>query len=98
MKRFFREACIIAVFAIVGYAAIMGVLAYMDWKGCVCSILTETEQTLPIDDRFYRVCEKETLNSGTFAIIRTQCDHGKYIHFTVYPDNSTYKGYIKSVN
>ena len=98
MKRFLREACIIAVFSIVGYVAIMGVLAYMDWKGCVCSLLTETEQTYPIDDKFYRICEQDTLRSGTFAIIRTQCDHGKYIHLTVYPDNSTYKGYIKSQN
>ena len=94
-KRVLREICIIAVMAAVGYAAIMGVLAYKDWRGCVCSILTSTEQVFAIDERFYRVCEEDTLRSGTFAVIRTQCDHGKSIHLTVYPDEGIYRGYLQ---
>lgn len=40
-----------------------------------------TEQMLPINEGFYRVCDEDTLRSGTFAIIRTKCNHGKEIHF-----------------
>ena len=78
--------------AVVGYAAIMGVLAYKDRGGCVCSVLTSTEQTLPLDERLYRVYEQDSLRSGTFAIVRTKCDHGKAIHMTVYPDEGIYRG------
>lgn len=94
-KRILREICIIAVMAAVGYAAIMGVLAYKDWRGCVCSILTSSEQEFAIDERLYRVCEEDILRSGTFAVIRTQCDHGKSIHLTVYPDEGVYSGYLQ---
>lgn len=95
-KRVLWEVCIVAAMAVVGYAAIMGVLAYKDWRGCVCSVLTDTEQTLPMDERFYRVCEKDTLRSGTFSMIQTKCDHGKVIHMTVYPDEDIYSGYIQN--
>ena len=44
---------------------------YADRQQCVCSILTTEEQTYAIDDRLYRVCEKDTMNSGTFMIVRT---------------------------
>lgn len=94
VKKILREACIIAATAVVGYAAIMGALAYKDWRGCVCSVLTSAEQTFPIDERLYRVCEKDTLHSGTFALVRTQCDHEKHVHLTVYPDEGIYKGYL----
>ena len=57
-------------------------------------MLTTTEETFTIDDRFYRVCEKDTLNSGTFMIVRTTCDHNKQLHLTVYPDEGIFKGYI----
>lgn len=93
-KRFLREVCIIAVMAVVGYAAIIGVLAYKDWRGCVCSVLSSTEQTFPIDERFYRVCEEDTLHSGTFAIIRTTCDHGHTLSLRASADSGTYIGYI----
>lgn len=93
-KRILREVCIIAVMAVVGYAAIMGVLAYKDWRGCICSVLTSTEQTHPIDERLYRVYEQEAMRSGTFAIVRTKCEHGKAIHLTVYPDEGIFSGYI----
>lgn len=63
-------------------------------RQCVCSILTTEEQTYAIDDRLYRVCEKDTMNSGTFMIVRTTCDHGKHLHLTVMPDEAIYKGYV----
>jgi hypothetical protein len=67
---------------------------YADRRQCVCSILTTEEQTHAIDDRLYRVCEKDTMSSGTFMIVRTTCDHGKRLHLTVMPDEGTYQGYI----
>lgn len=94
VKRVLRKICIIAVIAAVGYAAVLGVLAYKDWRGCICSILSNTEQTFPIDERLYRVCEENSLRSGTFAIVRTKCDHEKAIHLTVYPDEGILSGYI----
>lgn len=94
-KRILREVCIIAVMAAVGYAAIMGILAYKDWQGCVCSVLSSTEQTFPIDEQLYRVYEQDAMRSGTFAIVRMTCDHGKAIHLTVYPDEGIYRGYLQ---
>lgn len=76
--------CLIAVWA----------RGYADRQQCVCSILTTEEQTYAIDDRLYRVCEKDTMNSGTFMIVRTTCDHGKHLHLTVMPDEAIYKGYV----
>ena len=67
---------------------------YADRRQCVCSILTTEDQTYAIDNRLYRVCEKDTLNSGTFMIVRTTCDHGKNLHLTVMPDEGIYKGYV----
>ena len=67
---------------------------YADRRQCVCSILTTEDQTYVIDNRLYRVCEKDTLNSGTFMIVRTTCDHGKNLHLTVMPDEGIYKGYV----
>lgn len=93
-KRILREVCIIAVIAVFRYAAIMGLLAYKDWRGCICSVLTSTEQTHSIDERLYRVYEQEAMRSGTFAIVRTKCEHGKAIHLTVYPDEGVFSGYI----
>ena len=94
-KRILREVCIIAAMVVVGYAAIMGILAYKDWRGCVCSVLTTTEQTLPIDERLYRVYEQDAMRSGTFAVVRMTCDHGKALHLTVYPDEGIYRGYLQ---
>lgn len=94
-KKILREVCIVAVMVVVGYAAIMGVLAYKDWRGCVCSVLSSTEQTLLINERLYRIYEQDAMRSGTFAIVRTTCDHGKAIHLTVYPDEGIYRGYLQ---
>ena len=94
-KKILREVSIVAAMAVVGYAAIMGVLAYKDWRGCVCSVLSSTEQTFPIDERLYRVYEQDAMRSGTFAIVRMTCDHGKAIHLTVYRDEGIYRGYLQ---
>lgn len=94
-KNILWEVCFVAAMAVVGYAAIMGVLAYKDWQGRVCSVLSCTEQTLPIDERLYRIYEQDAMRSGTFAIVRTKCDHGKAIHLTVYPDEGIYRGYLQ---
>ena len=92
-----RKKCIIVctiVLIALACAAIPGIRDYADLRNCVCSMLTTTEETFTIDDRFYRVCEKDTLNSGTFMIVRTTCDHDKQLHLTVYPDEGIFKGYI----
>lgn len=91
-KRFLREVCIIAVIAVFRYAAIMGLLAYKDWRGCICSVLTSTEQTLPIDERLYRVYEQDALRSGTFTIIRTTCDHKVEMLLRISPDECQFTG------
>ena len=80
--------CLIAVWA----------RGYADRRQCVCSVLTTEEQTYTIDDRLYRVCEKDTMDSGTFMIVRTTCDHGKRLHLTVMPDEGIFKGYIVTNN
>ena len=76
--------CLIAVWA----------RGYADRRQCVCSVLTTEEQTHTIDDRLYRVCEKDTMSSGTFMIVRTTCDHGKHLHLTVMPDEAIYRGFL----
>lgn len=97
-KKILREIGITTALAVVAFTVIIGVLAYKDWRGCVCSVLTDTEQTLPMDERFYRVCEKDTLRSGTFSMIRTKCEHGKQLVLTVHPDIDMYSGYVVSEN
>ena len=91
-KRILREVCIIAMMSVVGYAAIMGVLAYKDWRGCVCSVLSSTKQTFPIDERLYRVYEQDALRSGTFTIIRTTCDHKVEMLLRISPDECQFTG------
>lgn len=86
---------ILAVLAVLLCSLIvLWVRGYADRRQCVCSILTTEDQTYAIDDRLYRACEKDTLNSGTFMIVRTTCDHGKNLHLTVMPDEGFYKGYV----
>lgn len=75
-------------------ATIPGIRNYADRRSCVCSMLTATEETFTIEDRLYRVVEQDTLNSGTFMIVRTTCNHDKQLHLTVYPDEGIFKGYI----
>lgn len=67
---------------------------YADRRQCVCSMLTTEEQTFPIDDRLFRVCEKDTMRSGVFMVMQTVCDHRKRLHLTVMPDEGIFRGYI----
>ena len=92
-----QAACRITLSAIVALMlCLIAVWArgYADRRQCVCSILTTEERTYALDDRLYRVCEKDTMNSGTFMIVRTTCDHGKHLHLIVMPDEAIYKGYV----
>ena len=50
--------------------------------------------TYAIDERLYRVCEKDTMSSGTFMLVRTTCNHGMRLQLTVMPDEGIFKGYI----
>jgi len=94
MKRILLIAALAACIALVVCAGILCVCEYQDRQQCVCSMLTEEEQTFSIDDRLYRVCEKDTMKSGVFMYVRTSCDHGKNLHLTVSPDEGIFKGYI----
>lgn len=84
----------LVLIVVLACAAIHGLREYADRRNCVCSMLMTTEKAFTIDDRFYRVCEKDTLSSGTFMIVRTTCDHDEQLHLTVYPDEGIFKGYI----
>ena len=35
-----------------------------------------------------------TMSTGTFMYVRTECDHGKRLHLTVYPDQGIYTGLL----
>lgn len=81
----------IAIFA---YLTLTFVHYQSDRASCVCSFLSTTEQTYAIDERLYRVCEKDTMSSGTFMLVRTTCNHGMRLQLTVMPDKGIFKGYI----
>lgn len=98
VKRILQELCKIAIMTFISYTILISILAYKDWRGCVCSVLSSTEQTFPIDERLYRVYEQDAIRSGTFAIVRTKCDHGKRIVLTVQPDMEIYSGYVINKN
>lgn len=94
MKKLIWRLWIVAAIALIISHAVIGVRDYADRKACVCSVLTTAEQTFLIDDRLYRICEKDTLKAGTFLLVTTKCDHGQVLHLTVMPDEGKYKGYI----
>lgn len=84
-------------------AFVLGVLASKRVRVCassekerVCSILTADEQTFLIGNRLYRVCEKDTLKSGTFMMVRTKCDHGQSLHLAIMPDEGKCRGCVLS--
>ena len=85
----------IAIFA---YLTLTFVHYQSDRASCVCSFLSTTEQTYAIDERLYRVCEKDTMSSGTFLLVRTTCNHGMRLQLTVMPDEGIFKGYIVTNN
>ena len=80
--------------AIFAYLTLTFVHDQSDRASCVCSFLSTTEQTYAIDERLYRVCEKDTMSSGTFMLVRTTCNHGMRLQLTVMPDEGIFKGYI----
>ena len=94
MKKNVLKTVLVLLVVLVGALAWLGINDYIDRSHCVCSKLTAETQTFAMDDSFYRVCEKDTLASGTFMIVRTTCDHGRKIHLTVQPDEGTYSGYL----
>ena len=94
MKRIFKEFCIIFSMAAVFYILMINLLAYLETRDCPCSVLTKDEQTLQIDDRLARVYDLDCLNTGTFMLLTTNCDHGFRIQITIYPDEGVYRGKI----
>ena len=79
---------------IILWALIVGGRAYLDRQSCVCSVLSHESQTLAIDARLERVQPLENFNSGTFAIITMQCDHGYRLWLKIDKDAGTYQGRI----
>ena len=74
--------------AVVLGIGLLHLFAYLETKDCLCSVLTEEEKTFPIDERLSSVIDPYTVNSGTFAVFTTFCDH------RVRPDAGIYRGYL----
>ena len=85
---------ILLLVPIILWALIPGGSKYLDRQSCVCSVLSHESQSLAIDARLERVQPLENLNSGTFAIITTQCDHGYRLWLRIDKDAGTYQGRI----
>ena len=98
LKRFLKEVCIYSAIGIVLAVGLLHLFAYLETKDCLCSMLTIDERTYPIDERLSRVIDPNTVNSGTFAIFTTFCDHRVRMRLTVYPDDGTYKGCLLDSN
>lgn len=94
MKQMLLKAAAVVGIVLVFCVVFSCVCEYLDRRHCVCSILTGEEQTLPIDDRLYRVCEKDLLKSGTFRYTQISCDHGKSLLLTISPDEGNFRGRI----
>lgn len=97
-KRFLKEVLICSAIGVVLFFGLMHLSAYIEKKDCLCSILTVEEKSYPIDERLSRVIDPNTVNSGTFAIFTTFCDHRVRMRLTVYPDAGTYKGCLLDSN
>ena len=92
MKRIFKEFCIIFGTAAVIYILMINLLTYLETRDCPCSVLSYQEETYPIDEKLDRIVSRDSLNSGTFLLVTTTCDHGVRMQLTVYNDNGTYRG------
>lgn len=97
-KRFLKEVLIYSAIGLVLSFGLLHLFAYLETKDCLCSMLTVKEKTYPIDERLSRVIDPNTVNSGTFAIFTTFCDHRVRMRLTVYPDAGTYKGCLLDSN
>lgn len=91
-KSFLKEVLIYSAIGVVLSFGLLHLFAYLETKDCLCSMLTVEEKTYPIDERLSRVIDPNTVNSGTFAIFTTFCDHRVRMRLTVHPDTGTYKG------
>lgn len=97
-KRFLKEVLIYSAIGVVLSFGLLHLFAYLETKDCLCSILTVNEKTYPIDERLSSVIDPSTVNSGTFAIFTTFCDHRVRMRLTVYPDDRTYIGCLLDNN
>lgn len=98
LKRFLKEVFICSAIGVVLSFGLLHLFAYLETKDCLCSMLTVEEKTYPIDERLSRVIDPNTVNSGTFAIFTTFCDHRVRMRLIVDPDAGTYKGCLLDSN
>lgn len=91
-KQFLKEVCIYVSIGAVLAFGLLHLFAYLETKDCLCSVLTTEEKTYPIDERLSSVIDPNTVNSGTFAIFTTFCDHRVRMRLIVDPDAGTYRG------
>lgn len=94
MKKNPLKLCFIFLAAAILWLGISVLLDRRDRAHCLCSVLTAETQTLPIDERVYRVCDKEAMRSGTFMVIYTKCVHGNRLSMTIMPDAGIYRGHV----
>ena len=92
MKRFFKEFSIVFCTAAIIYILVINLFAYLETRDCPCSVLSYQEETYPIDEKLDRIVSRDSLNSGTFLLVTTTCDHGVHMQLTIYNDNGTYRG------
>ena len=92
MKRIFKEFCIISGIAAVIFVLIINVLAYLETRDCPCSVLSSQEDTYPIDEKLDRIISRDSLNTGTFLLVTTTCEHGVRMQLIIYCDSGIYRG------
>ena len=92
MKRFFKEFSIVFCTAAVIYILVINLFAYLETRDCPCSVLSYQEETYPIDEKLDRIISCDSLDSGTFTLVTTTCDHGVRIQLTLYPDEAVFRG------
>lgn len=97
-KRFLKEVLIYSAIGLVLSFGLLHLFAYLNTKDCLCSMLTIEEKTYHIDERLARVIDPSTVNSGTFAIFTTYCDHRVRMRLIVDPDAGTYTGCLLDSN
>lgn len=90
--RILKESFTCLVIAIVIAILLLSLLAYLDVKNCLCATLTKEMRTYQIDEQLSRVVEPESINSGTFAIITTHCNHRVRMRLIIDQDTGTYRG------
>lgn len=97
-NRFLKEVLIYSAIGVVLSFGLLHLFAYLETKDCLCSMLTTEKRTYPIDERLSRVIDPNTVNSETFAIFTTYCDHRVRMRLIVDPDAGTYKGCLLDSN